>query len=119
VQSRADWRSSVETTLLATLAIGVWLIVSAFVLAYDKPSIPVIWGIVVILLAALRLIADAASATLALATIATGALIVVTAFAMSETAGPTANMALMGLGVVVLQFVSMGAVSERRRVSRS
>jgi hypothetical protein len=25
----------------------------------------------------------------------------------------------MGLGVVVLQFVSMGAVSERRRVSRS
>lgn len=118
VQGRADWRSSIEATLLATAAIGVWLIVSAFVLPYEKPGAPLVWGIVVVVLAGLRLLADVASATLALATIAAGALIVITAFALGDTAGPTANMALMGLAVVVLQFVSMGAMSERRRISR-
>ena len=119
VQGRADWRSSIEATLLATILIGIWLIISSFVLSYDKAGAPLVWGIVVIVLALLRLIAAARSATLAIATIATGVFIVITAFALGDTAGPTANMALMGLAVVVLQVISIAALSERRRISRS
>ena len=119
VQGRADWRSSIEATLLATGLTGIWLIVSSFVLPYEKPGAPLVWGIVVIVLAALRLIAEVRSAILAFATIATGILIVITAYALSDTAGPTANMALMGLAVVILQVISLAALSERRRVSRN
>jgi membrane-bound ClpP family serine protease len=119
VQGRADWRSSIEATLLATILIGIWLIISSFVLSYDKAGAPLVWGIVVIVLALLRLIAAARSATLAIATIAAGVFIVITAFALGDTAGPTANMALMGLAVVVLQVISIAALSERRRISRS
>jgi hypothetical protein len=118
VQGRADWRSSIEATLLITALAGVWLIVSAFLLPYEKPAAPVIWGVVVIVLAALRLIGEVRSATLAIVTIVAGALTTLTAFVLGDTAGPTANMALMGLAIVVLQVVSVAALSERQRISR-
>lgn len=118
VESRADWRASVEASLIATAVIGVWLIISAFAFSYEKPASALIWGVVVIVLAALRLIGDLRSATLAFVTLATGALIVLTAFVLDDKPGPTANMALMGLAIVVLQVISLGAASENRRTSR-
>jgi hypothetical protein len=118
VQSRADWRSSVEGALLVTVLAGAWLTVSAFALPYEKPAAPLIWGIVVVVLAGLRLIADVRSATLALATGGAGALIVLTAFVLGDSAGPTASMALMGLAIVVMQIVSVASLTERRRISR-
>jgi hypothetical protein len=119
VQSRADWRSSVEGTLLVTALAGAWLIVSAFALPYEKPAAPLIWGVVVVVLAGLRLLGDVRSATLAFATSAAGVLVVLTAFVLGDTAGPTANMALMGLAIVVMQVISLAALTERRRFSRS
>jgi hypothetical protein len=47
-----------------------------------------------------------------------GALIVLTAFVLGDSSGPTANMALAGLLIVVMQVVSAGALAERRRTSR-
>jgi hypothetical protein len=111
--ARAGWRSSIEAALLITAAVGIWLVVSAFALPYTKPAVPVIWGVVVLLLAALRLGAAIRSATLALVTAATGVLIVITAFVLGDSPGPTANMALMGLAVVILQAAGISAGTER------
>jgi hypothetical protein len=115
--SRTDFRSSIEASLLITALVGVWLIISAFAIPYEKPAAAVIWGIVVLFLAVLRLLGAVRSMTLALVTAGTGVLIVITAFVLGDTAGPTANMALMGLAIVVLQLVGLGADAESRRSS--
>ena len=48
--ARADWHSSVYGAVVVTLLIGVWLIVSAGLLDYAKPELPIIWGIAIALL---------------------------------------------------------------------
>ena len=118
IGARGDWRSSIEASLLATGAAGIWLVVSAFALSYEKPAAPLVWGIVVLVLAGLRLIGEPRSRLLAGASIACGGLIVATAFALDDTAGPTVSMALVGLAIVVLQVISIAALSERRHISR-
>ncbi len=111
---RVDRRSSIEAALIVTVLIGVWLIVSAFALAYDKPAVPVIWGIVVILLAVLRLVGAMASRTLGAVTALTGALIIVSAFLIDDPPGPTANMALLGLAVIIVSVIGSAGPARPR-----
>jgi hypothetical protein len=112
--TRVGRGSSIEAALIVTLLAGVWLIASPLALDYDEPSIAVIWGIVVVVLAALRLFGAMASKTLSLVTAAAGILIVVTAFVIGDSPGPTANMALMGLAVVIFALVGSAAPARSR-----
>ena len=112
--TRVGRRSSIEAALILTGLVGAWLIVSPLVMAYDKTAIPVIWGVVVIFLAILRLVGAMTSKTLSLVTAAAGVLIVVTAFAADDTAGPTANLALMGLAVIIFAVVGSAAPTRSR-----
>ncbi len=117
--ARADWRSSVYGTVIVTLLIGLWLIASAGLLDYTKPALPLIWGIAIALLSLLRLFGPSRSRTLALATAAAGALAAISALLASESAGETANVALLGLATVILALVGIAADSEGRRGSRA
>ena len=97
-----------------TFLVGVWLIISPLFMAYDKTAIPVIWGVVVLVLAVLRLVGGLASKTLTAITVAAGVLIVVTAFVTDDTSGPTANLALMGLAVIIFSVVGSAAPARTR-----
>jgi len=116
--ARADWRSSVYGAVVVTLLIGVWLIVSAGLLDYSKPELPIIWGIAIVLLSLLRLLGPIRSRTLCLATAAAGALAAISSFLASEGAGETANVALLGLATAILALVGLAAETEGRRDSR-
>ena len=115
---RADWRSSIVGTIGLTLLIGVWLIASTAVLSYDKPTLPVIWGAVIVVLSLIRLLGPTSSRTLALTLALAGAFTTLSAFLADDPAGPTANIALMGLAVVVLAMVGLAADSESAIASR-
>lgn len=115
---RADWRSSIVGAVGITLLIGLWLIASIAVLEYERPSLAVIWGAVIVVLSLLRLFGPIASRTLALALAAAGLLTVLTALIADEHIGETMNLALMGGGTTVLTLVSMAAGAEAGRTSR-
>lgn len=116
---RASWRSSIVGALAIVLLAGLWLIASAAILDYSEPASPVIWGILIVFLSVLRLVGPTVSRTLALATVAAGALTVLTAFLFSDPTGETINQALMGLAVVVLTLIGLSADEERTRDSRA
>lgn len=115
--ARADWRSSILASGLATLAGGAWLIVSAALIPYDRPANPIIWGVLIVALSLLRLVVAPASRTLAVTTAAAGALAMIAAFVFDETPGATANLALIGLGTAVLALVGLAADEESERGS--
>lgn len=115
---RADWRSSIVGTLLVSILIGVWLIVSAAVLEYEKPLNPLIWGILVVFLSLLRLLGPTRSRTLALVSVAAGVLTALSAFAVSEASGETVNLLLMGLATTVIALIGLAAASEDERATR-
>lgn len=115
--ARADWRSSIYASGLATLAGGIWLVVAPALISYDRPLNPVIWGGLVVFLSLLRLVAAPASRTLALTTAAAGILAVIAAFIVDEPPGATMNLALVGLGVAVVSLVGLGADEESKRRS--
>jgi peptidoglycan/LPS O-acetylase OafA/YrhL len=116
--ARAGWRSSIVGALIVTLILGVWLALSAAILDYSEPAAPVILGILIAILALLRLFGPIASRTLALTTAVAGGLTALTAFLMSDGPGETANQALIGLAVVVLSLIGLAADAERSRSSR-
>jgi hypothetical protein len=115
---RADWRSSVVGAVGVTLLIGLWLIASIAVLEYERPSLAVIWGAVIVVLSLLRLLGPLRSRTLALALAAAGLLTVLTAVIGDESSGETMNLALMGGATTVLALISMAADAEAGRASR-
>lgn len=114
VGTRVGRRTSIEAALIVTLLIGGWLIASPLALDYDKPAVAVIWGVVVVVLAILRLVGGATSKTLGAVTAIAGVLIVITAFVIDDPPGPTANMALMGLAVIILSVVGSAAPARSR-----
>ena len=116
--ARADWGSSVYASVIVTLLLGVWMIVSASALDYAKPALPVIWGIAIVLLSLLRLLGPIRSRTLCLATAAAGILTAISSFLASEGGGETANLALLGLATTILALVGLAAETEGRRGSR-
>lgn len=97
-----------------TLLIGVWLILSPLAFDYDKPEIAVIWGVVVVVLALLRLLGAMTSRVLSLVSAIAGVLIVVSAFVMDDPPGPTANVALMGLAVIIFSVVGSAGPARSR-----
>lgn len=115
---RADWRSSVVGAVGVTLLIGLWLIASIAVLEYERPSLAVIWGAVIVVLSLLRLLGPMGSRTLAVALAVAGLLTVLTAVIANEHIGETMNIALMGGGTMVLALISMAAGAEAGRTSR-
>lgn len=117
--ARADWRSSILGSILVVGLIGIWLMVSPVPLDYERPALPIVCGALVLMIAVVRLVAAPRSRTLALAQATAGALTVVAAFAAAETAGPTANAALMGAAVIVLSLVGMAASAEAPLRSRA
>lgn len=112
--TRVGRRSSIEAALIVTLLIGGWLIFSPLALDYEKPEIAVIWGVVVVVLALLRLVGGMTSRTLTLVTAVAGVLIVLTAFVIDDSPGPTANMALMGLAVIIFSVVGSAGPARPR-----
>ena len=94
------------------------MIASAAILNYSEPTAPVIWGILIALLSLLRLFGPTVSRTLALTTAAAGGLAALSAFLLSDPPGATANLALIGLAVVVLSLIGLAADAERGRTSR-
>jgi hypothetical protein len=112
--TRVDRRSSIEAALIVTLLIGVWLILSPLAFDYDKPEIAVIWGVVVVVLALLRLLGAMTSRVLSLVSAIAGVLIVVSAFVMDDPPGPTANVALMGLAVIIFSVVGSAGPARSR-----
>jgi hypothetical protein len=116
--ARADWRSSVVGAILCTGAIGIWLIVSTAVLDYEEPLNAVIWGVLVLFLAILRLLFAARSSTLALVTMAAGALIVASPFVADETRGPTVELVVLGGAVILLSLVGLAVTDEDQTPSR-
>jgi len=115
---RADWTSSVVAAAGVTLLAGLWLIASIAVLDYERPSLAIIWGAVIVILSLLRLLGPLGSRTLALTLAAAGLLTVLTALIANETVGETMNLALMGGATTVLALVSLGAGAEAGRTSR-
>ena len=116
--ARVDWRSTVVATTGIILLAGLWLIASPAALDYDKPSLPLIWGAVIVVLALIRLLAPAGSRLLAVLLALGGALTVLSGFAADDKAGETANMAVMGGAVVILALIGLAAESDSARTSR-
>lgn len=116
--ARADWRSSVFGTVVCTALIGVWLIVSPAMLEYREPLNAVIWGVLILVLSLLRLAAGARSRTLALVTIAAGALTIASPFVADETAGPTVEVVALGGAVILLSLVGLAVTNEEPVRSR-
>jgi hypothetical protein len=112
---RADWRSSSLATAGLTILIGIWLAISPALFDYKKPALPVIWGLVILVIAALRMFAAPRSRVLALFGAVAGVLTALTAFVASDPAGETANMALMGLAATVLSLIGLSARVESDR----
>ena len=106
---RSDWRSSLFGAAIVTILAGIWLALSAAPLDYGKPALPIVCGVVIIVVGVLRLVAAPGSRILALVSAVAGALTVLTAFVASDPPGPTANMALMGLAVMILAFIGLSA----------
>ena len=117
-RARTDWRASILGTILCTGAIGVWLIVSPAVLDYEKPLIGVIWGVLIVFLSLLRLLAAARSKTLALVTMAAGALTIVSPFIAGEHGGVTVELVVLGGAVILLSLVGLGVTDEEQTRSR-
>jgi hypothetical protein len=115
---RASWRSSVVGSIVATLVAGLWLVASAGPLSYSEPAGPVILGLLIAILCLLRLFGPITSRTLALTTAAAGGLTALAAFLFNDGPGETVNQALVGLAVVALTMVGLGAGAERSRTSR-
>jgi hypothetical protein len=116
--ARADWRSSIVGSVGLMLLIGGWLAVSSSVLDYERPELPIICGIAIVVIALAQLLGGPGSRSLVLASAGAGAVTVVVAFAADETAGPTGNLAVMGLGVIVLSLIGLAAATESRTGSR-
>lgn len=114
VGTRVGRGSSIEAALILTLLVGGWLIASPLLIDYDKPELAVIWGVVVVVLALLRLVGAMKSKTLSLVTATAGALIAITAFVVDDSPGPTANLALMGLAVIIFSLVGSAAPARSR-----
>ena len=115
---RADWRSSIFGAIGLTALAGVWLIVSAGLLDYTRPALPIVWGVLIVLLSVLRLVAAPESRFLAGVSAIAGALVCITAVVTSDPPGETINMALVGLATIVFSFIGYSARSERARPSR-
>ena len=109
---RVDWRSSIFGAIGLTALVGVWLIVSAGLLDYSRPALPIVWGVLITLVSVLRLIAAPGSRILAGVSAVAGGLTCITAFAASDPPGETINMALMGLATIVLSLIGFAARSE-------
>lgn len=116
---RASWTSSVAGSNIVTLLAGIWLIVSAALINYSEPAAPVICGVLIVLLAVLRMGVPAVSRTLLLTTLGAGALTAVSAFLLGDAPGETLNQGLIGLAVVVLALIGLAAEAERPRSSRA
>jgi hypothetical protein len=116
--ARADWRSSLVGTAAVTILIGAWLALSPLVIDYDKPALAIVWGAVIAVIGLARLLGALGSVTLAIVGAAAGALTALTALLAGDTAGPTANLALMGAAVVVVSLVGLAASGEAARKSR-
>ncbi len=116
--ARADWRSSMIGSIGVIVLFGLWLLASPAAIHYERPANPIIWGVVIVFIALIRMFGPTSSRTLALTNAAAGGLTVISAFAVSESSGPTANVALMGLAVVVLSLVGLAATVEAPMRSR-
>jgi hypothetical protein len=116
--ARTDWRASVLGTILCAAAIGAWLIVSSAVLDYEEPAAAVIWGVLIVFLSLLRLLVAARSQILALATMAAGALTIVSPFVAGERGGPTVEMVVLGGAVILLSLVGLAVSGEAQIRSR-
>jgi len=111
-----DWRGGVTAACILSLAAGIWLIVSPLVLDYvagDSRLIPMIAGVIVAVLALVRM-ATWRAEWLSLITALVGGGLFASGFWFAESPSASWNAWLLGVAVVVLALLSIDATEEGR-----
>jgi peptidoglycan/LPS O-acetylase OafA/YrhL len=111
-----DWRGAVAAAGILSLATGIWLIVSPFVLDFsagDSKLVPMIAGAVVAFLALVRMAVWRAE-WLSAVNVVVGICLFASGFWFTESPAASWNAWLLGVAVIVLALLSIDATEEGR-----
>jgi hypothetical protein len=114
----SDWRSEVAGASGLNVLAGIWLIIAPWVLNYsgrDPRWNDVVFGIVVLVFAGMRVVGAYRAAWLSWLNALIGAWLFVAAFTIDHTTTAATNDIILGIIVFVLGVVSAGVTPLQRR----
>ncbi|MBA2240270.1 MAG: SPW repeat protein [Solirubrobacterales bacterium] len=120
--TRADYGSSLVAAGAVNVLIGIWIMVSPFVIDYGGSGLdlnPVVSGAVLAALGLIRVTGSYTSHVVSGLSALVGIWIIISGAALADTVIGAWNLGVFGAVAVVLPFIAEAAIAEAPRRSRS